>query len=266
LQVTASRIATMVDLTGDIIIPLITGGGIITLLGYLFDKLARNRAEQIDILRRRREMFSTVEPIYIQIAGYYLALRNNVNLQQNQKPDHRIIVYYICNILYLIEKHRRLTGGLPQLRDMYAERAIQQFMGYIYTKLLDSSLEKKLSLASLYRLRGLIKETTTYESFEEDIKSRNSQIYNIACELLDEMQRKGQFTELAQRSSWYANLIYLEINIMYFDYYGKKVVQGYYTKHNKLDPSLLIYLKVTQNEYYERLSRLKLVETNPLDV
>jgi hypothetical protein len=52
----------MVAITGNlwldnIIIPIITGGGIISLIGILFDKLAKKRAEYIDIVHRRIERF-----------------------------------------------------------------------------------------------------------------------------------------------------------------------------------------------------------------
>jgi hypothetical protein len=174
-----------------------------------------------------------------------------------------MMTFYICNILYLLEQHRKITGGVLQFRNIQVEDTLLPLLTHIRAKLSDSTYTNKLDESSLLKLGGLINETTTYEAFESALEQ--SIIYGMTTSLLKEMEQKGHFKQISDHSRWCVVLMYLELNIMYESYYGKKDLRATYTQQHKLEEDLLLHLMANHPEYYKRLRRLKLVESGPLD-
>jgi hypothetical protein len=246
------------------VITIITGGGIVSLLGLLFDNLTKKRAEYTDLTNKRIERFSNAQPLYMRIAGNYLRLVKIIKTLES-KPDKEmpdkgmnyvLTIFHIYNIVNLLEKFRREFGGLIQLDNLDAEYLIHDLMWHIQNKLTDGKSGKFISTQSLHKLQTLSENELTFDFFLNTIL-QNPELFNEILEWLkklDDTELKG----IRQKSYWYALLIHMEMIIMYRVYYGEKNLRHFYNnlKDLKEDSDLIYYLQNKYPAYYKRLHKI----------
>jgi hypothetical protein len=250
----------------NIIFAIITGGGVASLVGYYFDWLTKKRAEYINLTNKRIEMFSKSQSYLTQIASGYLGIFSAIKKPPNTQLDCRLIIYYICYILHKSEQLRKESGGIIQFYDLNTERIVFDSILYIRNKLTDEKFENKFDLKLLTMLRQLVDENSNYVSYVKKIKTEQPKVYSIAYNWLREVEKKGQLLEVRERSGWFGQLVYMELNFMYSLHYGEKNVENYYKKQMPLDKNFLLHILAEYPAYYERLCRYKIAKNSFFDL
>ena len=75
----------------NIILSIITAGGVTSLLGIIFDQLWKKRAEYIDLVHKRIEKFATSQPYLTEIASGYMWISTAIaKVTSNTQLDYKI--------------------------------------------------------------------------------------------------------------------------------------------------------------------------------
>jgi hypothetical protein len=253
-------------LLDTIIFSILTGGGVISLLTLLSDRLTKRRTDYVNMSSERIKKFSNSQLIYIHLASYYAALSSQLKgrLEKKGEIHYELCIFYMCNILYLLHKFTKQVG-IVQLDNLYVEWTIWELMLTLYNKIQDPKLANKINYHDASRLRMLINDKTTYQSYYELIHGNEEEVYNIAKKWLSGIEEKeDELEDLEKKSRWYSKLINIEVMLMYEIYYGKNHIHKSFReeKHTYLDNDLLLYLENSHPGYYRRLVKLKIVEND----
>jgi len=226
--------------TWDIFVTIIISGGIVAgSFEWLRDTLARRRQEYLDISKIKIDYISKSLPYYGQLSFYNYMLSKLLRTKR-YATYFNLILYYICSLLYLENKYFKTFGAI-QLGSSDAETVLESintdFKFMIATKI----GQRNISLLS-----NILRDDLPYHEFEDFLKV-NETIVKDFCEIFSDSQI---LEELEKRCRYFHELITLEVNDIYKEWY-KKEIPSYNINDDTID-----YIKNRYPFYHSRIISL----------
>lgn len=215
----------------------VTGGVLATLLTLFGDWLLKGREESNAISTVRIQTLAKAMPYYNQLAMNSWNFGWSVIEQSSE--DHRLSMYYICNMLYFREQITKRFGDI-QLSSLKAEEILSNFWRDI--KLL---IVNKFGYADVSKLTNLVANELPYHEFLDKISNENKELYDLFVNWLS-VEFSESDSNTFEKCMWYSQLLMLESNHIYKSWYDE-------------EPPLILredlkdYLNKHERKYYDRI-------------
>jgi hypothetical protein len=209
------------------------GGGLVgSAITWMVNWQLKKREEALEIMK----IVSKSAPLYNLLARNAWSV--SWELGDNNKPDHILLMYYICNVLNAKDKISKTLGDM-QFDNLRAERVINKIGGNIFF-----SIRTTFGPVTYSRLTHLVDNDLPYHEFHKMV-SGDKELYELFLKWLSTMSEEER-NNLEHNCAWYAQLIMLELNHLYRIWYSE-------------EPPLIIrddlknYLMRNEHDYYNRI-------------
>jgi hypothetical protein len=206
------------------------------LIESIRDWIIKRREEYVDISKYKIDSISKSRPNLIKQASYYNAIHAQLT-DNDTNPE--LCFFYMCNIL-MLNKIFFETYGQIQFDNRLAEDTI----GAIGDKIL-SSLDESLGLESSARMETLARLELSYDEFKRVIIPTNDNLYKKFSTWLYVTKSSD---DMIKSCKTYAELIMLELNIIYQIWYKKQKPSYIF-----LSKDVRNYLAESYDLYYSRI-------------
>ena len=151
---------------------------------------------------------------------YYIQLSRNAwnlgwNVIEMPEPDHKRLLYYMCNMLYFRHEITKNLGDL-QCDNLDAETILNSLWQEI-----NSLVERRFGYVDTSKLRCLVKDDIPYHKFcDRLLIVENKDLYdNFMKWIMNELLKRDK--DAFEKCMWYSQLTMLELNHIYKSWYGE---------------------------------------------
>lgn len=217
------------------ILSFFTGGFLGSILTIVVNWALRKREEALEMIK----IISKSAPSYTLLARNAWSVSWQLIEMKNKKPDYKLLMYYVCNVLNARDKISRTFGDM-QFDNLRAERVINRIGEKIF-----SSMRTAFGPLIYSKLTHLVDDDLPYHKFHEVISS-DREIYETFEIWISTRISEEERNKLEQNCAWYAQLIMLELNHLYKIWYSE-------------EPPLIVrddlknYLLENEHDYYNRI-------------
>ena len=219
-----------------IIVSLGVGSVFSVLLGAYLNYLLKKREQYAEMSRHKMDVIAKLMPTYMQLGSYYDEFSK---LLGNRDADVER-AFYCASKIFFFEKDIFEKYGTLQLDSLEAEEILSNF-----------ELDFGIDQISKDEMREFIRNTTSYKQFVlRYFDSPTLAKFNVifSKKILEPISKEPNDR---QKCDWYCQLIFLEVNEVYYSWYNSHPLLNI----NSLSSDLKDYLMNNHSDYYKRICK-----------
>jgi hypothetical protein len=230
---------TDVTIAWQFLAAILSASGVMIFLFESFrDWRFKRREEYIEQSKQKIDIISKAVPYYNQLAMN--CWNFGWNLRENENPDYKYLMYFMCNMLHFRHEIISKFGDL-QFDNLQAERIMNNLWQNIHSKII-----VYFNYIDISKLRDLVNNDLPYHKFQANLNDENKELYDKFVSWLLMEISFTDLDELQNKCMWYSQLIMLELNHVYRLWYNEE-------PPHILDDGLKEYLKNNERKYYDRI-------------
>lgn len=193
-----------------------SGSVLVAIIESIRQLFFKRREEYKEQSKQKIDVISKATPYYNQLS------MNSWNFgwglhKYLKPPDHKLLMYYMCSILYCRHEIVKKFGDL-QFDNLDAEKIINDIWQQI-----NSLIEGYFGYFDTSKLRCLVENDIPYHKFHESlVNNENIELYEKFVGWISTGISEEDLHKLEERCLWYPQLIQLELNHIYKSWYGQE--------------------------------------------
>lgn len=226
---------------------IISGGIVAGLFEWFRNYIAKRREEYVDISKLKIDYISKSLPFYSQMVFYHNGISDFLATKK-YKDYVNVFLYYLSNLLYLKDGYFKKFGAI-QLGSFRGESVLEEIGTNFNRQIAD-----KIGFYHMSLISNLAKDKIGYHQFEEALKSNKDLIDLFLASDSGFFSDLNLIKQLKMECRCFAEIMTLEVNTVYREWYGKE--EELIWKSIPLKDDVVDYIKENHYDYYPRLISL----------